>query len=184
LMLIPKTLRYIRIPQSDAEARRVEFPIEDTSQWLANKRVHFRDIPSAQWTVIDEAQPYQRTDPPKNRALGALRNLSNRDKHRALNPLLLRTTMIQFYDATQTTQATTDFEFPHSGQHALGDQYLEIGTEVVRVGLPDEVDVEVEAAGHIAPNVQLPEWEVRFVFGVGTMIRAVQQIVDRIEPLI
>ena len=121
---------------------------------------------------------------PPHLAIRALRDLSNRDKHRALNPLLLRTTTIQFYDAMLTTRATTDFDFPHSWQRALGDQYLKVGTEVVRVGLPDEVDAEVEVAGHIAPDVQLPQWEVRIVFSVGVMIRAVQRIVNDIEALI
>ena len=32
--------------------------------------------------------------------------LPNRDKHRLLNPLLLQSTMIQFYDQVQATCAT------------------------------------------------------------------------------
>src|SRR3712207_4205974 len=36
---------HIRVPQSDREAQQVQFPIEDTSQRLANKRNNFRSIP-------------------------------------------------------------------------------------------------------------------------------------------
>jgi hypothetical protein len=100
---------------------RVQFPIEDANQRLVNKRDHFRDIPSAQWAVIEAAQPYHAPDP-ASLALRALRELSNRNKHRVLNPLLLRSTMIQFYDKVQATRAT-NFEWPDDGPHALGSQY-------------------------------------------------------------
>jgi hypothetical protein len=109
--------------------------------------------------------------------------LSNRDEHHLLNPLLLQSTMIQFYDQVQATCAT-NFEWPDEGPHALGSQYLEVGTEVVRVALPEEIDPEVEVAGHIAPTVQLPDWDVKVAFGVGKMTKTVEGIVDGIEALI
>ena len=83
-----------------------------------------------------------------------------------------------FYDQTLAARAVTEFNFNESGD------YLEVGTEVVRVGLPEEVDPEVEMAGYIAPNVRLPEWNTRIVFGVVTMIKTVEGIVDDIEALI
>jgi hypothetical protein len=81
-------------------------------------------------------------DPPRA-ALRTLRELSNRNKYKALNPLLLRTTMIQLYDRTLAAQATTDFEFPDSRKFGLGDRYLKVGTEVMRVGLLGSVDAEI-----------------------------------------
>jgi hypothetical protein len=51
------------------------------------------------------------------------------------------------------------------------------------VALPAEVDPEVEVAGHIAPTVQLPDWDVKVAFGVGEMTRTVEGIVDDIEGL-
>jgi hypothetical protein len=174
---------YVRIPQSHREAQTLQFPIEDTSQQLANKRIHASNIPPRQWAVIENAQPYQGTDDPR-RALKALRELSNRDKHQVLNPLLLRTTIVQFYDVVQATRAT-DFKWPHENSpHVFGSEYLEINTEIVRVRLPDEVDPEVEVAGHIAPDVQLPEWETRIMFGVGTIRNTAEGIVNDIETLI
>ncbi len=53
------------------------------------------------------------------------------------------------------------------------------------MALPEEVDPEVEVAGHIAPTVQLPDWDVKVAFGgVGKMTKTVEGIVDSIEALI
>jgi hypothetical protein len=173
---------YLGAVKTERLGGQVQFPIEDMNQRLANKRGHFQDIPSAQWSVIEAAQPYHAPEP-ASVALRALRELSNRDKHRVLNPLLLRSTMIQFYDQVQATRAN-NFEWPDEGPHALGSQYLEVGTEVVRVALPEGVDSEVEVAGHIAPTVQLPDWDVKVSFGVGEMTKTVEGLVDGIEALI
>jgi hypothetical protein len=173
---------YLGVSRTESLGNQVQFPIEDSRDRFANKREHFRKIPGGQWAVIDIAQPYDRTDPPR-RALRALRELSNGDKHRALNPLLLRTQTIHLYDRTLATQATTDYEFPGSRERALGDRYLKIGTEVMRMGLPSEVDAEMEMAGYIAPAVQFPEIDIPMLFGVSVMIRAVQQIVEGVGKL-
>ncbi len=61
---------------------------------------------------------------------------------------------------------------------------MEIGTEVVRVGLPSEVDAEMEVAGHITPHIQFPEIDLPMMFGVGLMIRAVTRVTKGIEPLL
>ena len=121
---------------------------------------------------------------PPRAALRTLRELSNQDKHRALNPLLLRTTLVHLYDETLAAQATTDFEFPDSRKRALGDRYLKVGTEVMRVGLPSEVDAEMEMAGHITPQVQLPEMDIPMVWGASMMIRAVDRVVEGIAKLL
>lgn len=168
---------YIRVPKTDAEAKRVQFPIEDAPKRFANKREQFRKIPSPQWAVIDDAQPYNGADPLRN-PLRAIRELSNLDKHRALNPLLLQSYMVQFYDETLAARATTDFVFDEAAQ------YLEVGAEVARVGLPREVDAEIEVAGHIAPDIHLPEMNTRMVFCVGVMKNCVQRIVDRTERIL
>ena len=81
---------------------------------------------------------------------------------------------------TLAAQATTDFEFPDSRRSALGERYLKVGAEVMRVGLPRDVDAEMEMAGYVTPAVQLPEMDRPILFGVPVMIRAVERIVDRI----
>jgi hypothetical protein len=176
-------VHYLGATKTERLGNQVQFPIEDNPQTFANKRVHFGKIPWGHWAIIDSAQPYNGADPPRA-ALRTLRNLSNRDKHRALNPLLLRTTMIQLYDHTLAAQATTDFHFPDSTQRALGDRYLEVGTEVMRVGLPRDVDAEMEVAGHITPAIQLPEMDIPMGWGVSIMISAVERITEGIAKLL
>lgn len=88
---------------------------------------------------------------------------------------------IRFYDSTQAARATTDFKWPSDTQHALGSQYLEVGTEVVRVGLPKEVDQEVEVAGHITPNIRFPELDLLFHHGVSAVMDTVVSIMNDIE---
>ena len=81
-------------------------------------------------------------------------------------------------------QATTDFEFPDSRKPALGDRYLKVGSEVTRVGLPSEVDAEMEMAGHITPQVQFPEMDISMLWGASMMIRAVDRVVEGIAKLL
>ena len=83
---------------------------------------------------------------------------------------------------TLAAQATTDFEFPDSRKFALGDRYLKVGTEVMRVGLPSSVDTEMEIAGHVTPAIQLPDMDTPIIMGASIMIRAVDRIVKGIEP--
>ncbi len=57
------------------------------------------------------------------------------------------------------------------------------------MGLPDEVDAEVEVAGYIAPNILLPEgrwfpgggWQI--IWGVRMMVSTVEGIIDSIEAI-
>jgi hypothetical protein len=166
---------YIQVPQSRAEAKRVQFPIEDSSQRLANKRVHFNKIPPAHWAVIDSAQPYPgRNDP--GRAIGALRDLSDRDKHQVLNPLLLSTNVLTFDDErVPFDRATGPLRIPKPPRR------LEIGTEVVRVPFPPDVDAEMEMAGYVAPDVRLAELDTGIIRGVDIMLQAVRFVVESIE---
>ena len=85
-------LRYIGVPKPGWETRRVQFPIEDRSQGVLEKRKTFRKIPRSEWTIIDSAQPYKRRN--RKRILGVLRNSSNRDKHQLLTPIFVRSTIL------------------------------------------------------------------------------------------
>jgi hypothetical protein len=164
---------YLGADKTERLGSQVQFPIEDCSQGLANKRQHFNKIPSSHWAIIDGAQPYQRTDLPKGRALRALRNLSNRDKHRVLNPLLLSTQVLRFTDAL-TVVPVGD---------ALLAKHLKVGAEVLREPLGPDVDAEVEVAGYITPDIRLPEGDFRIVYGVSLMMSTVEGIVNDIEAL-
>jgi hypothetical protein len=48
--------------------------------------LHGIAVDSDEWAFIERAQPYQRRDSPKAHPLAVLADLSNRDKHRILNP--------------------------------------------------------------------------------------------------
>ncbi len=142
--------RYIRVPRTPGERKRVQFPIEDRSQGLRNKRVHFRNIPSSYWTVIDTAQPYKRWD--TYRLLGALRDLSYRDKHQVLTPVFARTTMFSLRGKPFEDTGSKEVLWVRPRRD------LKIGAKVVTMrGLPDR-GREVEVAGYITPHVLLPEW--------------------------
>src|SRR5215212_5793623 len=133
---------HIRIPKTKREANGVQFPLEDGSKRLADKRVHFGKIPSTQWAVIEDTQPYKRGNR-SARSFKALRDLSNRDKHRALNPLLLAPFMFDIWRSSiDLSRATTPWDYSHASDT------LEIGAEVVRMGLPEDTNFYVEVAGY------------------------------------
>jgi hypothetical protein len=165
---------YIRVPRSPREAEQVQFPIEDTKNRLANKRVHFNKIPPSQWALIDSAQPYNGSHHP-SRAIKALRDLSNRDKHQVLNPPLLTSMVVSFADTVPTHRATAPLRVPDPPKR------LEVGAEVVRMPFPPDVDAEVEMAGYVFPTVRLPEMDTTLIRGVDIMIHAVRLIVESIE---
>lgn len=166
--------RYLGVAKMEALGNQVQFPIEDGSQRLAGKRVHFRKIPASHWAVIENAQPYQRMDLPKGRALRALRELSNRDKHRVLNPLLLSTQLLRFTDPATVVPV---------GDVQLAKR-LEVGTEIVRMPLSADADAEVEVAGYVTPDIRLPEGDFRIMYGVNLMIATVEGVVNDIEALV
>ena len=166
---------YLGTTKTERLGGQVQFPIEDTSQGLANKRMHFKEIPSSHWVIIEWAQPYEGPYEP-HRAIRALRNLSNRDKHRVLNPLLLTSTLVDFTDKVPVHRATGEMVFRQF-------ERLEVGAEVVRMPFPSDVDAEMKMAGYVIPNVRFPEWDTSIHTGVDGMIFAVELIVGRIETL-
>jgi hypothetical protein len=166
---------YLGVQKTERLGKQVQFPMEDDRNAFVNKRMHFNKIPLSQWAVIDRAQPYHGAHHPC-RAIKALRDLSNRDKHRVLNPPLLTTTAITFdTDKIPMSRATGGLRVPRPPKR------LEIGTEVVRVPFSPDVDAEVEMAGHVSPDVRLPELDTGIIRGVDMMIHAVKLIVGDIR---
>ncbi len=119
---------YLGIATTERLGNQVQLPREDDSNVFWNKRVHFNKIPASQWAVIDSAQPYHGAHF-LSRAINALRDLSNRDKHRVLNPLLLTTMRINFSNAIPTHRG---------GELVIPDppEHLKVDTEIVRVPFP------------------------------------------------
>lgn len=167
---------YLGFAKTERMGKQIQFPIEDDPQTLVKKRVHFRKIPLAQWTIIDNAQPHYGWKRP-NRALALLRDLSNRDKHRTLNPVQLHTSSLIFgpelRDARPYTYGPLDWFSPMKP--------LEVGTKVLEVRFPAEVNPEVEVAGYTTTRILLPEGEFKIMEGVDLMLATVRGIVGGIE---
>ena len=107
-----------------------------------------------------------------------MRGLSNRDKHRVLNPPLLTTHLIEFHDPALMRRATAEMWYPPPLHR------LEVGTEIARAPFPPDVDAEMEVAGYVAPDIRFPEGDFRIMYGVDLMTATVEGIVNDIEALI
>lgn len=67
------------------------FPIfTNRDEWVERvekgRRSPLKGVPSRVWTEVKNMQPYTRGDRPEDDPLAVLNDLSNRDKHRILNP--------------------------------------------------------------------------------------------------
>ena len=58
---------------------------------------------------------------------------------------------------------------------------LKVGTEVVRCKLASDIDVKVEVAGYAAPDIKLPQWDVRLTAGTGEIVRSVEDLDHEFE---
>jgi hypothetical protein len=167
---------HLGVAKTERMGSQVQFPIEDDPQTLINKRVHFSKIPLAQWTIIEDAQPYYTWKSP-NRALTALRDLSNRDKHRALNPVQLHNSSLTLSPEVREARPYTFGPL----KWFSGREPFKVGTKVFEVAFPPEVDPEVEMAGYTTTRIKLPEGDSKIIEGVDLMIATVRGIVDGIE---
>jgi len=168
---------YVRIP-TPKQAEEVKFPIESTKKRFSDKRVHVRKIPGAQWAVIRKAQPYYRPYARRNIALAALRDLSNRDKHESLNPLLMRTST---FGLTDELRNAGPFKFRSLGRFSSHREGLKVGTNIVDIEFFSDVDPEVEVAGYTTALILLPEGDFEIMEGVDLMLTVVRDIVNGIE---
>ena len=113
-------------------------------------------------------------------SLVLLRDLSNRDKHRVLNPtLLLRSQIIRF--SWENFEDTVDGVYNFIG----AAQRLEIGAELMRMrALTTNSNGEVKVAGYIAPEVLLTAWgNVTVIAGVNEMISCVEGVIEGVARL-
>src|SRR5215204_6186791 len=77
-------------PTKPGEIKRIKFPIETDRERLARTYTFSKISPSDQ-ALLDRAQPYNGLDDAELHGLTILEELSNRDKHRTLNPSLVIT---------------------------------------------------------------------------------------------
>ncbi|MBV9453624.1 MAG: hypothetical protein JOZ19_05820 [Rubrobacter sp.] len=124
-------------------------------------------------------QPYSGMGNPKLHGLAVLHQLSNRDKHRALNPMLVSTSYITWHGTVLEAPGARelDWEFMASGKN------LKVGTELMKARLPSDVDDEVEVAGYAFPNIKLPQGNADILRGVCIMFNLVESIVSEFVRL-
>lgn len=173
---------HVGVPKDEREARRVQFPIEDKCEVLSEKRgKRFSKIPDRQWAIIARVQPYEGPDM-DTVAIRMIRDLSNRDKHRVLVPVLLRSRnrLILHNPASVIAGARTPLDLTHAAKR------LEVGAEVMRVVLADHADAEMEVAGYAVPHILFPQGDLlpkdlNVMYAAHYIIAAVERMVFRIE---
>lgn len=173
---------YHGVPRDEWEATKVQFPIDDKyGTFSMRRKERFGEIPELQWAIIARAQPHEGPDM-DTVAIKMIRDLSNRDKHRVLTPVLLRPRqrLISHNKDSAITRARSPLDFSHAAKR------LEVGAEVVRVVLPDYADAEMEMAGYAISHIQFPQGELipvdlDVMYTAHYIIAAVERLVFRIE---
>lgn len=169
-------LSYSGRPRKPQEKTSIEFPIKYRRKGLRSTYAFSKIAPSDR-TILDRAQPYNGPGNPKLHGLAIIRQLSNRDKHRVLNPVLVGTndfTVVR-EDSTQVFFDVFSFDF-----EASRGKNLKIGTEVARCRLARRADDKMEVTGYSTPAIRLPQRsDVSLMDGVEVMVRTVEAILAR-----
>jgi hypothetical protein len=159
-------------PRFVKEKTLIEFPIKYHSKALASTYTFSKVAPSDR-AILDVPQPYNRTGNPKLQGLAIIRQLSNRDKHRVLSPILV-STMTFTLKGTELEGCQFDaFSVDFTG---VGKN-LKIGAEVFRLVLPRPAKDEVDVAGYSTPDVRLPQrLDLSLMDGVDIMLADVDSV--------
>lgn len=170
-------------PPTEELRRLVKFPIERKRNSVTSSYIYSKVSP-ADRADIEWAQPYYAPNFPTTfrhipalHALAVLQRLSNRDKHRMLNPTLVSTEFITFKGGDLDGIPWSEVAFEYSPR--LGKQNLKVGAEVMRLDLPSYVDDEVEVAAYAAPGIRLPQGRYSLIHGIDLMTNTVEGVVER-----
>jgi hypothetical protein len=150
----------------------INFPIQYHRKGLKNTYT-FSKIAAGDRTILDRAQPYSGTGNPKLHGLAIIQQLSNRDKHRVLNPILVlsKTFTVRREDSTSVFFDVFSFEL------RAREKNLKIGTEIVWCRLARHADDKMEVTGYTTPQIRLPQRsDISLMDGVDVMIRTVEDI--------
>jgi hypothetical protein len=160
-------------PRKPTHKTSIEFPIKYRRKALASTYTFSKIAPSDR-TMLNNAQPYKGPGNPKLHGLAIIQQLSNRDKHRVLNPILVSTTNFTVRGTELEGSGFNIFSVEFTG---VGKN-LKIGAEVCRLVLPQPAKDKVDVAGYSTPDVRLPQRsDISLMDGVGVMIRTVEDIV-------
>jgi hypothetical protein len=150
----------------------IEFPIKYRRKALSSQYT-FGRVARSDRAILDVAQPYKGTGNPKLHGMALIHQLSNRDKHRVLSPILLST---MNFTLTGTELEGSGFNIFSVDFTGVGKN-LKIGAEVCRLVLPQPAKDEVEVAGYSTPNVRLPQRsDLSLMDGIDTMLAEVDKV--------
>lgn len=149
---------------------RVQFPIADTDVLFREEaKDHLREVDPAHHAIIERFQPYKGIaegltvaapigGPVKPyHSFAVMRDLSDLDKHRLLNPVIVPTNSLSGEAKGLAMLALTQ-----PSHFEIEVKPIKLGAPIVRVILAPDIPVrEMEMAGYIIPQVTLPEgWPV------------------------
>lgn len=135
-------------PLSRSLARDSQFPVfKDRDQFLSRGMNQIRGIAPAAQTIIEGLQPYQRGDEFAYDRLWWLRELSNSDKHRLLQPTLLYPTGVGMF----VSETVDVFDV----RVAWGP--VEDGAVIARAPYYDAAGAEIDTQPHIVLSVGLEQ---------------------------
>ncbi len=161
-------------PTTPGAAKRIKFPIETDRQRLARTDTFIKVSPADQ-TIIERVQSYNGSGNPKLVGLMVLERLSNQDKHRVLNPILLSTRNVTFKDSALENSRVTGID-----AMSIRLRGLKVGAEFMRGIVPMEFRDKIEVAGYVIPNAKLPQGDYWMPHGITAMIRVVEWVVEEV----
>src|SRR5215212_10313315 len=141
-------------PSTERRARKVGFPIQvdpPSTNIVPEKFAAggaLKDVRPCHRAIIHEFQPYKRTYP-ENDGLAILHSLSNKDKHRVINPVLISTDRFNLPAGIVDAVGIENFVIPT-------DKRLELDAEVFRAPLSTFLaEPYMDVEGHSTPDIVL-----------------------------
>ena len=159
-------------PKNVKEKTLIDFPIKYRRKALTSTYA-FGKVARGDRAILDVAQPYKGTGNPNLRGLALLQQLSNRDKHRVLSPILISTMNFTLVGTELEGSGFSIFSVDFTG---VGKN-LKIGAEVCRLVLPQPAKDEVDVAGYSTPNIRLPQRsDLSLMDGIDAMLTKVDSV--------
>ena len=155
-----------------------QFPICDSpGAFESDVRRHRLDgLSGRHQTMIRGAQPYHRRQ--RHRLLRILRELSNTDKHRGINPLAAATTFVEPVITPRSGVRSIRIKYAPQVRMKDGTEYARITDLIIREGA--KVNVHFEAPYHVIYG----EWG-KYGVNIGALRKIrdhVRRIIKRFEP--
>ena len=184
---------YGRNGRNPRNRKTVQFPILkepipdiEPEAFLGAKKEALWDVVPRHRAIIEGHQPYKGWHGLMVHPLARLRELSNTDKHRIINPVLALTDTFVIYNST----------FEDTGGEIVVASFrtnsgpLELGAEVTRVLVaPPDLQRDVKVAGNLTPLVCFPDvkddrqYTVPVSYALDRIAGSVAHIVRKFEPL-